>query len=221
MGKGILYSEGEVEITMNVPEQEQPTGRLMVDQILRRAAWKARPARRHTDRLATFQFDRGDGHAMGADYDPNTRELNMHNRGVDDLARNRSGHDPHEDRDRPAQLQRAECEGVSHAVVQADPRHVGDECRSRHSDASRTAICKLVETTQAKGTDQRPGRNLDYGANQLFVEFNDNNQIQKITGVDQARVVSTGETSQTTITSDRVVMDFETTGIGQHSARPP
>ena len=71
---------------------------------------------------------------------------------------------------------------------------------------------KLVETTQAKGTDQRPGRNLEYGANQLSVEFNDNNQIQKITGVDQARVVSNGETSQTTITSDRVVMDFDTTG---------
>ena len=77
---------------------------------------------------------------------------------------------------------------------------------------------KQVETTQAKGTDQRPGRNLDYGANQLTVEFNDNNQIQKITGVDQARVVSNGETSQTTITADRVVMDFDTTGNGQHSA---
>ncbi len=43
------------------------------------------------------------------------------------------------------------------------------------------------------------------------MEFNDYNQIQKITGVDQARVVSNGDTSQTTITSDRVVMDFETT----------
>ena len=34
VGKGILYSEGEVEITMNVPDNEEPTGRLMVDQIL-------------------------------------------------------------------------------------------------------------------------------------------------------------------------------------------
>jgi lipopolysaccharide export system protein LptA len=70
---------------------------------------------------------------------------------------------------------------------------------------------RLVETTQAKGTDQRPGRNLEYGANQLTVEFNEYNQIRKITGVDQARVVDHGETSQTTITGDRVVMDFETT----------
>ncbi len=31
-----------------------------------------------TDRLATFQFDRGDGQALGADYDPSTRELNLH-----------------------------------------------------------------------------------------------------------------------------------------------
>jgi lipopolysaccharide export system protein LptA len=70
---------------------------------------------------------------------------------------------------------------------------------------------KQVDTTQAKGVDQRPGRNLEFSANQLIVEFNDNNQIQKMTGVDQARVVSHGDTSQTTITSDRVVMDFETT----------
>ena len=29
------------------------------------------------------------------------------------------------------------------------------------------------------------GRNLEYGANQLSIDFNDNNQITKITGVDQ------------------------------------
>ncbi len=72
-------------------------------------------------------------------------------------------------------------------------------------------LIQLVETTQAKGTDTRPGRNLDYAANQLRLEFNDSNQIKRITGVDQAHVVSAGETSLTTIAADRVLMDFDTT----------
>jgi lipopolysaccharide export system protein LptA len=80
---------------------------------------------------------------------------------------------------------------------------------------------KLVETTQAKGTDQAARPQPGLRRQSAYVEFNDNNQIQKITGVDQARVVSNGETSQTTITSDRVVMGFETTEIGQPSCRPP
>ena len=80
---------------------------------------------------------------------------------------------------------------------------------------------KMVDTTQAKGTDQRPGRNLEYGANQLFVEFNDNNQIQKITGVDQARVVS----NRRHIADHHYVRSrdhgFRDHRNGQHFARPP
>jgi lipopolysaccharide export system protein LptA len=71
---------------------------------------------------------------------------------------------------------------------------------------------KLVETENAAGRDQRPGRNLDYAAKQLRLDFDDNNQIQKITGVDQARLVSTQDTAVTTMTSDRIVMDLDTSG---------
>ena len=38
---------------------------------------ESKTGKAYTDRLATFQFDRGDGQAVGADYDPNTRELNL------------------------------------------------------------------------------------------------------------------------------------------------
>src|ERR1700676_3429394 len=69
-----------------------------------------------------------------------------------------------------------------------------------------------AENTTA--TDERPGRNLDYAANQLRLDFDDNNQIQKVTGVDQARLGSTQETAITTMTSDRIVMDLDTSGDG-------
>ena len=163
-----------------------------------------------TDRLATFKFDRGDGQAMGADYDPNTRELNLHN----DVSMTWRGTDPATIpmKIETAQLNYNERDGKVYLTPWA--KLTRDTLMLNAGPTTVTledGNLKPVETTQAKGTDQRPGRNLDYSANELFVEFNDNNQIQKITGMDHARVVSNGETSQTTITSDRVVMDFETT----------
>jgi lipopolysaccharide export system protein LptA len=209
VSKGILYSEGEVEITMNVPENEQPTGRLMVIKSSG-VSVESKTGKAFTDRLATFQFDRGDGQALGADYDPNTRELNLHNQ----VSMTWRGSDPGTI---PMKIETAQLNyNERNAKVYLTPwsKLTRDTLTLNAGPATVTlqnGNLKMVDTTQAKGTDRRPGRNLEYGANQLFVEFNDNNQIQKITGVDQARVVSNGDTSQTTITSDQVVMGFETT----------
>jgi lipopolysaccharide export system protein LptA len=209
VGRGILYSEGEVEITMKVPEHEQPTGRLMVIKSTG-VSVESKTGKATTDRLATFQFDRGDGHAMGADYDPNTRELNLHN----DVSMTWRGTDPGTI---PMKIETAQLNyNEMNATVFLTPwsKLTRDTLMMNAGPATvrlEDGNLKSVETSQAKGTDQRPGRNLEYSANQLFVEFNDNNQIQKMTGTDQARVVSNGETSQTAISSDRVVMDFETT----------
>jgi lipopolysaccharide export system protein LptA len=210
VGRGILYSEGEVEITMNVPDNEQPTGRLMVIKSTG-VSVESKTGKAYTDRLATFQFDRGGGQALGADYDPNTRELNLHN----DVSMTWRGTDPGAI---PMKIETAQLNyNERNAKVYLTPwsKLTRDTLTMNAGPATVTlqnGNLKLVDTTQAKGTDTRPGRNLDYAANQLFVEFNDNNQIQKMTGIDQAHVVSKGDTSQTTITSDRVVMDFDTTG---------
>jgi len=207
--KGILYSEGEVEITMKVPEHEKPTGRLMVIKSTG-VSVESKTGKAYTDRLATFQFDRGDGHAMGADYDPNTRQLNLHN----DVSMTWRGTDPGTI---PMKIETAQLNyNEKNATVFLTPwaKLTRDTMMMNGGPTAVTledGNLKKVETTQAKGVDQRPGRDLDYAANSLIVEFNDNNQIQKMTGVDQARLVSHGETSETTITSDRVVMDFETT----------
>jgi lipopolysaccharide export system protein LptA len=209
VGRGILYSDGEVEITMNVPDDEQPTGRLMVIKSTG-VSVESKTGKAYTDRLATFQFDRGDGQALGADYDPNTRELNLHNQ----VSMTWRGSDPGTI---PMKIETAQLNyNEKNATVFLTPwsKLTRDTMTMNAGPATvrlEDGNLKQVETTQAKGTDQRPGRNLEYAANQLTIEFNDNNQIQKITGVDQARVVSNGETSETTITSDRVVMDFETT----------
>ena len=209
MAQGILYSDGDVEITMGVPEDQPPSGRLMVIKSSG-VRVESKTGRAYTDRLATFHFDRGEGKAVGAEYDPNTRELVMHSQ-VELIWR---GSDP---KTVPMKVETAEVRYKERdAKVYLSPwsKLTRDTMTMNGGPATVTlneGTIKLVETTQAHGTDQRPGRNLEYGANQLTVDFNDNNQIVKITGVDQGRLVDTADASVTTLTSDRVTLFFETT----------
>jgi lipopolysaccharide export system protein LptA len=206
---GMLYSEGEVEITLNVPLDGQPTARLMGIKSSG-VHVESKTGKANTDRLAKFKFDRGDGQATGADYDPTTGELNLHSQ----VSMTWRGTDPATVpmKIETDQLNYKEKDGK---VFLTPWSKLARDTLSMNAGPAIVTIqkgnIKFVETTQAKGTDRRPARNLDFAANQLRLDFNDYNQIQKITGVDQAHVVAAGETSVTTIASDRVTMDFETT----------
>ena len=208
VAKGTV-SEGEVQITMKVPEHDKPKGRLMVIKSTG-VSVESKTGKSYTDRPATFTFDRGDGQAMGADYDPNTRILNLHS----EVSMTWRGTDPGTI---PMKIETAQVNYSEHdGKIYLTPwsKLTRDTMTMNAGPATVTidhGDLRLVETTQAHGTDQRPGKNLEYGANQLTVEFNEYNQIRKITGVDQARVIDHGDTSETTLTGDRVVMDFETT----------
>jgi lipopolysaccharide export system protein LptA len=205
---GMLYSDGEVAITLNQPVDGQATPQLM---HVRSSGVhvESKTGKANTDRLATFKFDRGDGHAVGADYDPTTGELNLHGQ----VAMTWRGTDPDTIpmKIETDQLNYKEKDGK--VFLTPWSKLTRDTLTMNAGPAIVTiqkGYIKFVETTQAKGTDRRPGRDLDFAANQLRLDFNGNNQIQRITGVDQARVVSAGETSVTTIASDRVTMEFET-----------
>jgi lipopolysaccharide export system protein LptA len=210
MAQGILYSEGEVEITMGVAQNAPPSGRLMVIKSSGMRV-ESKTGKAFTDRLTTFKFDRGEGKAVGADYDPSTRELVLHSQ-VELIWRGANG------KSAPMKVETGEAhykERESKVLLSPWSKLTRETLNMSAGPAIVTLSdgdIKLVETQQAHGTDQRPGRNLEYSANQLTMDFNDTSQIQKITAVDQARMVSTADTAVTTMTSDRVVMDFDTSG---------
>jgi len=212
MNQGVLYSDGDVEITMGVSVGKPPTGRLIVIKTSG-VRVESKTGKAHTDRLATFQFDRGEGRGVGADYDPNTRELVMHSQ-VDLTWR---GTNPNTVPMKVAAGEVTYKEREAKVFLSPWSKLTRDTMLLNAGPAVVTLVngsIKLVETQNAVGADQRPGRNLDYSANQLRLDFDDNNQIQKITGVDQARLVSKQDTTITTMTADRVVMDFDTSGDG-------
>jgi len=210
MAQGILYSDGEVDIILGVKANEPPTGKLMSIKSSG-VRVESKTGKASTDRLATFQFDRGDGHAVGAEYDPDSRELKMHSQ-IELIWR---GADP---KTVPMKIETAELyyKERDHKVFLAPWSKLTRDTLTLNAGPAEVTLndgsLKQVDTTMAHGVDQRPARNLDYSANQLSLEFNDSNQIQKITGTDSARLVNTADTTVTTLTADRVVMDFDTTG---------
>jgi lipopolysaccharide export system protein LptA len=211
MNAGILFSDGDVEITMSVPANDtQPKGRLTV---IKTSGVRVESKTGHavTDRPAVFQFDRGDGKCVGADYNPETRELIMRSQ-VELLWRGKDPKAP------PMKIESTDLtykERESKVYLGQTSKLTRDTLTLNGSNASididpTNGLIKLVQAKQANGQDKRTDRTLDYSADNLTLDFNDDNQIQKITGTDHARVVSTADTSVTTMTSDTLVMDFDT-----------
>ena len=210
MSQGILYSDGDVEITLGVKPDEPPSDKLMSIKSSG-VRVESKTGKASTDRLATFQFDRGQGKAVGAEYDPDAHELRMHSQ-VELIWR---GTDP---KTLPMKVETGEVDykELDHKVFLSPWSKLTRGTLTLNAGPAEVTLdqgsLKQVQTTQAHGTDPRPGRALEYSANQLSMDFNGSNQIQKITGTDQARLVSTAETAITTLTGDQVVMDFDTSG---------
>ncbi|HEV8037380.1 MAG TPA: LPS export ABC transporter periplasmic protein LptC [Bryobacteraceae bacterium] len=213
LNSGMLYSEGEVEITMKVPLDQPPPapGKLMAIKSSG-VHVEIKTGKASTDRLATFKFDRGEGQAVGANYDPSTGELDMRSQ-VEMIWR---GTNP---KSVPMKIEAGQVsynEKESKVMLSPWSRLTRDTLTLNAGPAVVTldhGQIKKVDTEQAHGTDQRPNRNLEYAARYLTIDFNDDNQIQKITGVEQAKLVSTADTAVTTMTGDRVELTFDTSTV--------
>ena len=213
LNSGMLYSEGEVEITMKVPLDQPPPapGKLMAIKSSG-VHVEIKTGKASTDRLATFKFDRGEGQAVGANYDPSTGELDMRSH-VEMIWR---GTNP---KSVPMKIEAGQVsynEKESKVMLSPWSRLTRDTLTLNAGPAVVTldhGQIKKVDTEQAHGTDERPHRNLEYAARYLTIDFNDDNQIQKITGVEQAKLVSTADTAVTTMTGDRVELTFDTSTV--------
>jgi len=213
LNSGMLYSEGEVEITMKVPldQPPPPPGKLMAIKSSG-VHVEIKTGKAYTDRLATFKFDRGEGQAVGANYDPSTGELEMRSQ-VSMIWR---GTNPNSVpmKIEGGQVGYSEKEGK---VVLSPWSRLTRDTLTLNAGPAVVMLdhgqIKKVDTEQAHGTDQRPNRNLEYAARYLSIDFNDDNQIQKITGVEQAKLVSTADTAVTTMTADRVELTFDTSTV--------
>ncbi len=201
-----LYSDGAVDITLAVPNEGQPKHTL-VSIHSSGVTFDSGTGRATTDRPATFKFENGDGKAVGASYDPSTRELNLNSQA--ELHWDPPG--PHA---KPMKIEagqviyRENLAGIwltpwakltrDNTVVEAGETVIALEDGKIHH----------VDAQKAHGTDSYPSRKLQYAADHLTVDYGDTGQVEKITGEGNARLVSDSQGSQVTATGDRVEMQF-------------
>src|SRR5271154_2890568 len=76
-----MYSDSQVDITMGVAVDGPQHGRLLKIHTSG-VHFDKDSGRASTDRAAHFEFDQGTGSAVGAEYDPNTRELHLRSQAV-------------------------------------------------------------------------------------------------------------------------------------------
>jgi lipopolysaccharide export system protein LptA len=201
-----LYSEGDVDITLAVPNEGQPKHTL-VSVHSSGVTFDSGTGKAVTVRPATFKFENGDGKAVGASYDPSTRELVLNS--AAELHWFPPG--PHA---KPMKIEagqviyRENLAGIwlnqwarltrENTIVEAGDTTIALEDGKIHH----------VEAQNAHGTDAYPSRKLQYGADHLTVDYGDTGEVEKITGEGNARLVSNAEGSQVTATGDRVEMQF-------------
>ncbi len=211
---GILYSDGDVEITMGVPqgasedEKAKPTGKLLV---IRSSGvrYDSSTGKAFTERPASFTFDRGEGKSTGAEYDPATRELRM----FKDVSLAWRGQGP---KGKTMQVESGTLvykEKESKVFLSPWSRLKRDTMTMDAADSIVTlneGVIQLVEAQKAHGINLDPKRKLDYAADQLHMNFDEDGAIKTVTGENNARLLSTSATGATTITSNRVDMEFDT-----------
>jgi lipopolysaccharide export system protein LptA len=205
-----LYADGPVNITMAVPVDGPQHGRIVRIQSSG-VKFDTQSGKANTDRPVQFEFDQGGGTSMGAEYDPQTRELHMKSqialdwRGktVDSVPMHiESGEAFYREHDSKiilipwSKLTRGTLRlegGMS--VVTLDKGEV-----------------RLAEIEKGHGTKEDPDRKVEFGSDNMIMNFADGLLVTKISGDRNAHLISTTESAKTTVTSNKMDLGFETSG---------
>ena len=201
-----LYSPGDAEITLGVPVQGDPPHQL-TSITTAGINFDSKSGLANTDKHVSFTFDQGDGTCTGATYDPATHTLNLNTNVVVNLR----GKGPNS---KPMKIEAGSLawnESAQEMVMIPWSRLTRDQTVI---DAAQSMVLldghvvKLIVTRGAHGTDMQPGRQIEYAADELHVEYNEDGEMDKMTGTGHAKLVAHGSTSDTTMTGDRVGLGF-------------
>jgi lipopolysaccharide export system protein LptA len=209
-----LYSEGEAEIVLNLPLTGEPkhtpisikSSGVTVDTATGKA---------DTERPTTFTFERGTGKAVGASYDPPSKELKLKNA----VEVNWTPEGPHA---KPLKIEASsltyheatnEVDLSPWGKLTRDNTEVEGEEVAIHLEQSKVGdqvkrVLKQVHAVRAHGIDAYPTRKVRYSADDMLVDFDPNGVIQKITGQNNAHLVSTSASAETSVDANHVDLDF-------------
>ncbi len=213
-----LFSEGEADITMGVPEGEEPLPGKLIRIRSSGIRFDSRTGKAETDREASFAFERGEGKAVGASYDPSTRDLHLRSRA--ELIWKDAGPDPRPMIVESDQVLYKETESKVYLSPWSRFRRGNTKLEGKTATVflDKSGI-RQVEAASAQGADQFTGRSMEYAADRLNLYFSPISEVERIEGKGNARLVAVSEQAVTTTTTDRVDLEFEAATGGSQLQR--
>jgi lipopolysaccharide export system protein LptA len=208
LAAGVLFSDGEVEITMGVPvdPKAKPSSRLVTIKTSG-ARFESKTGKASTERAAEFQFQSGEGKCTGALYDPATRELQMHK----DVRLHWKGDTPEST---PMDVESGSLiykEAESRIWLLPWSKFKRDTLAMEGGAAIvalKEGLIESIEAQEARGTDTRPKQQTHYSADMLTVRFNPQGVLQSVTGDKNAKLLSSTPTARTHVDAARLDLEF-------------
>ena len=164
-----------------------------------------------TDRQVRFEFDQGGGTSMGAEYDPQTRELHMKSqialdwRGkkVDSIPMHiESGEAFYREKEQKIIL-------IPWSKLTRDTLHLEGKMSVVTLDQGEV---RLADIEAGHGVKEDPDRKVEFGSDQMTMNFADGMLVTKIAGDRNARLISTTDAARTTVTGNHMDLGFEAKG---------
>jgi lipopolysaccharide export system protein LptA len=205
-----LYADGEVDITMSVPADGPQHGRIVKIQSSG-VKFETQTGKATTDRQVRFEFDQGGGTSMGAEYDPQTRELHMKSQIVLDWRGKTAG-------SVPMHIESGEAfyrEKDQKIILIPWSKLTRDTLRLEGKMSVVTleqGEVRLAEIEAGQGTKEDAGRKVEFGSNQMTMNFADGMLVTKIAGDGNAHLISTTDAARTTMTGNRMDLGFDAAG---------
>jgi len=213
-----LYADGEVDITLNCGAHNENAcvpvegthGRI-VKIHSSGVKFDTQSGKATTDRPMRFDFDQGGGTAVGADYDPQTRELHMkaqilldwRGKKVDSVPMHiESGEAFYRERDSKVIL-------IPWSKLQRDTLRLEGKMSVVTLDQGEV---RLAEIEAGHGVKEDPDRKVEFGADGMTMNFADGMLVTKISGDRNAHLISSTEAARTTVTGNRMELGFEVSG---------
>ncbi len=204
-----LLADGDVEIVTGEPAGSAAPARRQVRIKTSGLTFDRATQIASTDRRATFQFDQGEGEAVGASYDPNTRELTMRSqarvswrgRGPRSVPMDiQAGEILYKENDSVIELS-SSCQ-----LVRGSLKVAGDSAIVTLKEG----VIDHVTASAAHGSNQpKGGRQLDFAAGTLNIVVSDGGEVNRINGDGNTTLSSVDATTRTTVTSDHIELDFD------------
>ncbi|WP_031497447.1 LptA/OstA family protein [Bryobacter aggregatus] len=209
--EGRLASDSDVEVQMAVPLPGEESNGKVLGIKAKGASLEIKTGKMFSQGAVEFRFHQeggeGTGHAMGAEYDPQTHELHLI----------RASYLRWQPKDPKVEAIEVESDEVRYKELESKVylmpwskmRKAKFSMEAAASEVSlQKGVIRHVAAADARGKDLTPKRQVDYAAKTLNVDFSAEGHVEKVIAEDEAKLVTTGESGKTNTTAKRIDLFF-------------